>query len=296
MTRNPGAAAVPEVIDRILEPLVPSKNARAIVGVIDAGVVSIDGPHERISACLDRVSLIDENLDSLPKSGEPLGPADGHGTFVIGRILQETNDILVMSRRGVDLDGGDADTMVANWLDAFAALDPSVRPQLVNLSFYGDESEPPAGIGRALLGLLDAAPELVVVTSAGNRWTNVPPWPAAFHRDLQRHRDRVVAVGAVDTSILRPVGMSEPPRASFSNSWPGIQLWAPGVRVVGPYVRATDDGFEFCTAVWSGTSFAAATVTGALARGVAAGGNAPDVLADLASCGPVVLAADTTWA
>jgi hypothetical protein len=294
MTRNPGAATVPEVIDRTLEPLVPSKTARAIVGVIDAGVVSIDGPHPRISACLDRVSLIDENLDRMPEPGEPLSLADGHGTFVVGRILQETNDILVMSRRGLDLGDGDADAVVAARLDAFTALDPSLRPQVVNLSFYGEETEPPAGIARALLALLDAASTLVVVTSAGNRWTDVPPWPAAFHRDLERHRERVVAVGAVDTSILRPLGVSDPPRASFSNSWPGIQLWAPGVRVV-PHVRATAGGFEFCTAVWSGTSFAAATVTGALARGVAAGGKAPDVLDDLVRSGPVVLASDTTW-
>jgi hypothetical protein len=294
-TRNPGAATVPEVIGLPLAPLVPAKDFRAIVGVIDAGVVSIDGPHPRISACLDRVSLIDDNLDRLPEPGGELSLADGHGTFVVGRILQETNDVLVMSRRGLDLGSRDADTVVADWLDAFTALDPSLRPQVVNLSFYGDESEPPAGIARALLGLLDAAPEVVVVTSAGNRWTEVPPWPAAFHRDLERHRDRVVAVGAVDTSILRPLGVSDPPRASFSNSWPGIQLWAPGVRVVGPYVRSTTDGFEFCTAIWSGTSFAAATVTGVLARGVAAGGKAPDVLADLVSNGPVVLASDTTW-
>jgi hypothetical protein len=60
-------------------------------------------------------------------------------------------------------------------------------------------------------------------------------------------------------------------------------------------VRSTPDGFEFCTAIWSGTSFAAATVTGVLARGVAAGRKAPDVLADLVSDGPVVLASDTTW-
>ncbi|MEV4623927.1 S8/S53 family peptidase [Asanoa sp. NPDC049573] len=294
MTRNPGAATLPEVIDRTLEPLIPSATARALVGVIDAGVVSIDGPHPRISACLDRVSLVDENLDTLPKGGE-LGPSDGHGTFVIGRILQETSDVQIMSRRGLDAEGFDADTMVATRLAAFTALDPSVRPQVVNLSFYGAETEPPEGIGHALLDLLDAAPDLVVVTSAGNRWTSVPPWPAAFHRDLLRHRDRLVAVGAVDTSIRWSPDLREPPRASFSNFWSGIQLWAPGVRVVGPYVRAKDDAYEFCTAVWSGTSFAAATVTGVLARGVQSGERAPDVLADLASHGPVVLAADTAW-
>jgi hypothetical protein len=294
MTRNPGAATLPEVVGVILEPFVPSGEQHATVGVVDTGVVSLGGPHARISACLDRVSLIEENLDHVPAAGE-LSLADGHGTFVIGRILLETPDVLIMSRRGLDTADLDNDAVVAARLDEFAALDPSLRPQVVNLSFFGDEDEPPVRIGNALLGLLDAAPDLVVVTSAGNRATSVPPWPAAFHRDLQRHRDRVVAVGAVDTSVLQRPGMPQPPRASFSNTWPGIQLWAPGVRVVGPHVRTTGEGVEFCSAVWSGTSFAAATVTGVLARGVQAGGKAPDVLADLVSHHPVVLAADTSW-
>jgi hypothetical protein len=296
VTRNPGAATWPEVVDRQLDAFRPSSSdTRAVVGVIDTGVVSLDGPHERISPFLDRVSLVEENLDRLPEDGK-LSLADGHGTFVIGRILREAgDDVLVMSRRGVDVDGNDADPIVARHLDDFRNLDPSVRPQVVNLSFYGVDTEAPAAIGRALLDLLDAAPDLVVVTSAGNRWTDMPPWPAAFHRDLERHRDRVVAVGAVDTSILEQVGLPGPPRASFSNTWERIGLYGPGVRVAGPYVRYTGDGYEFCTAVWSGTSFAAATVTGVLAAGIRPGRTARDVLADLVSTKPAVVLGVDGW-
>src|ERR1700754_5119478 len=102
-TRNPGAAILPEVVDVRLEPLAPEGKPRAIVGVIDTGVVSIDGPHKRISACLDDDSRCAENLDTLPPDGRMTMP-DGHGTFVIGRILQETSNVLVKSRRGVDTD------------------------------------------------------------------------------------------------------------------------------------------------------------------------------------------------
>ncbi|MEV0720900.1 S8/S53 family peptidase, partial [Asanoa sp. NPDC050611] len=285
MTRNPGGVTWPEPVDRALDAFTPSTaDTRAIVGVIDTGVVVIDGPHERISPCLDRLSLFEENQDQLPPDGD-LALADGHGTFVIGRILREAGDVVVMSRRAVDTEKNGDDKLVARHLTYFAGLDPVQRPQVVNLSFYGVESAAPTEIGDALLTLLDAAPDVVVVTSAGNRWTDEPPWPAAFHRDLKRHGERVVAVGAVDTSILRPLGESTPPRASFSNTWPRIQLWAPGVRVLGPHVRYVDNRYQFCSAVWSGTSFAAATVTGRLAAGVRDGWTAPDVLAGLVSEG-----------
>jgi subtilisin family serine protease len=257
--------------------------------------VTLDGPHPAISPRLDRLSLITENLDCLPPDGK-LGLTDGHGTFVVGRILHEADDVQVMSRRGADTGEFDADTAVARHLRAFAALEPEGRPQVVNLSFYGVETSPPVEIGRALLELLDAAPDLVVVTSAGNRWVSEPPWPAAFHRDLERHKERVVAVGAVDTSILEPVGLSTPPRASFSNTWAGIQLWAPGVRVSGPHVRFAQDRYEFCTSVWSGTSFAAATVTGVLAAGIRPGrSTARDVLDDLVGAEPVVVLGVDGW-
>jgi subtilisin family serine protease len=53
-----------------------------------------------------------------------------------------------------------------------------------------------------------------------------------------------------------------PRRASFSSRWPGIDVYASGTRVLGPTVWDGVAGWGR----WSGTSFAAATVSGILAR------------------------------
>jgi thermitase len=103
-------------------------------------------------------------------------------------------------------------------------------------------------------------PGVLIVASAGNLGTAEPVYPAAF--------DGVVAVGAV-THDLRP--------APFSSHGAWVTCSAVGVGVVSTFVRGTgppepdpahpDQVFGADPwAMWSGTSFSAPQVSGAIAR------------------------------
>jgi subtilisin family serine protease len=124
-------------------------------------------------------------------------------------------------------------------------------PDIVNLSFGGytdDDDAPPLAVAIERM-LADT----VIVASAGNSGSPRPSYPAAL--------DGVVAVGAVG-----PSG-----RAWFSNYGGWVDACAPGIDVVSTYFanhtetsppERVFDGW----AAWSGTSFAAPKVVGALAR------------------------------
>jgi subtilisin family serine protease len=136
--------------------------------------------------------------------------------------------------------------------------------RLVNLSFYGldpDENPEPPLIRKALEDLFQVWPDVLVVAAAGNRGKDSRVYPAAFNQDFEQ----VIAVGALDTSVSVE---AQPLKASFSNCWNGIDVYAPGVLVLGPTVwhQEPSPGQTFTGwCLWSGTSFAAATVTGMLA-------------------------------
>jgi subtilisin family serine protease len=249
--------------------------SRFVVGVIDTGVlVGNDGQAHPFLRRRLRATWT-ENTDR-PTDGR-LGPHDGHGTFVAGLIharaptatLDVRNALDDAPNRAGDRPGTDDirsnDGRVADQIRALTEVD---ELKLVNLSFFGDgapEPEPPPEIRDALRDLFDRRPEVLVVTAAGNRWTAEPTFPARFKEEFEQ----VIAVGAVDDTVT-PVPGLPLPRASFSSYWAGIDLYAPGVRVLGPYVSgrfstdaAAQDFTGWCR--WSGTSFAAATVTGLLA-------------------------------
>ncbi|WP_260615393.1 S8 family serine peptidase [Microbispora sp. KK1-11] len=112
---------------------------------------------------------------------------------------------------------------------------------LENTTFGGHtfDDAPPLGLAEALTGFP------AVVACAGNTASSRPFWPAAL--------PGVVAVGALDGDA----------RAGFSAYGPWVDVWAPGVGLVSSFL---DYGDFHGYAAWSGTSFAAAVVTGALAR------------------------------
>src|SRR3712207_3744352 len=137
--------------------------------------------------------------------------------------------------------------------------------------------DPPLIISRAVELL---TPEMVIVAAAGNHGDpklNGPDspvdqrascWPAALAM--------VEAVGA--DNDRRP-----PEIASFSPQVRWTAFQAPGEHVVGPYLRGpvrvytreqgiVNTEFPDGWARWSGTSFAAGTVTGRLARMTARNG------------------------
>ncbi|WP_432477215.1 S8 family peptidase [Nocardioides sp. GXQ0305] len=183
--------------------------------------------------------------------------AAGHATFVAGLVLQEAPGCVVAARQ-VLADDGSADSwsvareIVAHGQDGLDVLN-------LSLFCHTEDGEAPLVLARAI----DRLPsETVVVAAAGNYGKegtldgpDRPAWPAAL--------DGVIAVGATDdagkTAPFSPAGV------------PWVDALAPGVNRVSTYLDGTvtfDKGdplrFEGL-ASWSGTSFAAASVSGAIA-------------------------------
>lgn len=242
-----------------------------VVGVVDTGVVHRDDEHhgEAHPWIASRLVASDGQDDELPKPGGLLEPASGHGTFVAGMILKEAPAARIRMVAGLP-GGGESEETVAAAIQGLA--DAGVT--LINLSFSGDTArggdDPPVALGAVLSCLPD---DVVVVAAAGNFGDSRKVWPAAF--------ERVIAVGAVDD---QPADFLH--RAPFSNYGPWVDVYAGGAFVLGPYCwhrEVEEQGgclLDYCWhgetvrdpqhyrgwARWSGTSFAAATVSGAIAR------------------------------
>ena len=220
------------------------------IGVIDTGVVLVDDrPHPFLQG---HDVGFEANIDMLDLGD----PADsyGHGTFVAGVILREAPSARIHMKASLDVATGKwEDRLVA---DAIIALGEA-GVTLINLSFCGDafETETPEVIVNALKGL---GSEVVVVAAAGNFGTGNPVFPAAVGLDGTGGNPRVIAVGAVD--IHKSVNQLE--IADFSGWGKWVHAFANGRRVFGPH---KDSGWI----LWSGTSFACATVTGRIAAEMA---------------------------
>jgi subtilisin family serine protease len=185
-----------------------------------------------------------------------LDPVAGHGTFIAGIVSRLAPGCRVIVHPVLTGFGDGRESVVASVLRSYAG-----RVDLVNLSFGTYTPYLPLAVARAVravqrgIGRLqeEGAPPrpAVVVASAGNDGTWVAPFPAVL--------PDVVAVAA-----LGPAGP-----AWFSNYGPWVRACAPGVEVVSTFFldTKTDDGRPFDGwACWSGTSFAAPVVVGALAR------------------------------
>lgn len=238
------------------------------VAVIDTG---IDG-HERGDGWLGSVARVpvddpsthgnEANVDLLdiqPHDGL-LDFAAGHGTFVAGVVAQVAPTAEIAVYRA--LRGGGA----GSELEVACALVRAVKngAQVVNLSLGGQTrfDQPSLALEAALdeIGVLEKqnGEEVLVVAAAGNYGDSVPTWPAAFRR--------VVAVGAL-TADLRPTPWSS------RGFW--VDCSTVGEGVLSTFVEGTES-YEFTAepdtfgpdafAHWSGTSFAAPQVAGAVAR------------------------------
>ncbi|CAA9393201.1 MAG: hypothetical protein AVDCRST_MAG75-1685 [uncultured Propionibacteriaceae bacterium] len=226
------------------------------VGVLDTGI------HSHAWLAGSWTAGIDDTVTSPADSF-----ADGHATFITGLVLSQAPGATVRVRKV--LENGTANSWdVAKAIVEFgnSGLD------VLNLSFacYTEDGEQPMALAAAI-DRLD--PNLVVVAAAGNHGeagkedgftkadNDKPAYPAAF--------DDVIAVGAAN---------DDGKRASFSpNGW-WLDLNAPGDKVTSTYLPEVKPGkggstikFRDSFARWSGTSFAAALVTGAVAAKIEPG-------------------------
>jgi membrane-anchored mycosin MYCP len=229
-----------------------------------------------------------DDLLEIPSSGDLPAP-EGHATFIAGLILQQAPGARLIVHRAM---GPQALGKVWDVAKAMVQVaDKGVH--ILNLSFgcYTDDGQPPLILAKAVQRL---SRDVLLVAAAGNHgdieelrakgdpaaaaaWMKnindtTPVWPAAF--------PEVTAVGATDAS-------GDP--APFSPNVPWVDVTARGVGVKSTYLKGpvrlshpapgsnptqAFDGF----AAWDGTSFAAGTVSGAIAARIRPGCDARQAL------------------
>lgn len=230
-----------------------SAYAPVTVAVIDTGIVAA----QRTDGWLTDVVRSADNedaLDVLPTPNDLLDLGAGHGTFAAGIVQQICPTAQIRVYRAMDTDGlGKEDAAAAAMVQA--VLDGA---QILNLSL-GTQSVadvPPVAFRCALERITRIAPETLIVAAAGNGGNDRPVWPAAFKQ--------VVAVGAL-TAALQP--------AEWSSRGVWVDCSTVGEGIVSTYVKgqelAVRGGSVFgddAWALWSGTSFTAPQIAGAVAR------------------------------
>jgi membrane-anchored mycosin MYCP len=250
-----GGNGYPDPVDRA--PIPPRRfgaldQERVRVGVVDTGMYSHPDLAGRWSHAGGRI------IDPL----EPCHPA-GHGVFIAGIIAKRAPNCQLEVFGVLDEVYGRAS--VWEVAKAIAALAASCQVLNLSLSCFTHDDDPPFALRRAIERV---GPDVVVVAAAGNHGHVAPgdvlsptsqSWPAAF--------DRVVAVAAHDGGRVPPW--------SFQGPW--VRLLAPGVDVTSCYLKGdvsiryggNDSGDPIKKfagyASWSGSSFSAANVSGAIA-------------------------------
>ncbi len=224
-----------------------------------------------------RVGILDTKLFAHPNlAGAFLAPADGQLQFLSGIPFAGEGHATFVS--GLVHAQAPAADLVINWFlneNQLSALTWDTAKKLawfigrgldvVNLSFGSRtaDGKPPFALSRAIERL---SADTLVVASAGNHGDSGHPkdvmWPAAL--------PGVISVGAVDHNGVR---------APFSPNLPWIHSTAPGVELLSTYLFGhvklpseepeTKEFFGFARG--SGTSFAAATVTGKIAAATVPG-------------------------
>ena len=226
----------------------------ADVIVLDTGLAGTnDLPVFLQSGVVTAAALGDVDVPDL-NNDQWLDPAAGHGTFIAGIIERIAPGCVVEVRRVLGPQGEGVESEIVNAINDIAlGANP---PAFLNLSFGGYVWEMAPMLSDAVLRAQQHG--IVVVASAGNDGTCRPSFPAAI--------PGVVSVGAI--------GPDGP--AWFSNYGSWVRACAPGMDVVSSFF-AEFDGLEVPSAgsdidhfrswaMWSGTSFSAPVVVGALVR------------------------------
>jgi thermitase len=186
----------------------------------------------------------------------------GHGTFAAGCVRQIAPNCEIEVYRYTGPDGIGTDVAAADMLIK-AADESAGRRLIINASFGAPavDGTPPPALREAVEYIAKNYPQVLIVASAGNDGSDQPLYPAAFPQAQVR------AVGALNPD-LSP--------AAFSNHGAWVHCSAVGVGVVSTFVQgklppqadlgvADLDFLANSWATWSGTSFTAPQVSGAVA-------------------------------
>jgi subtilisin family serine protease len=183
----------------------------------------------------------------------------GHGTFVTGCLQQVAPESTIVVYRAVDTEGMGTSYDVAQAI--IRAAEDGADIIHMSLGTMTVDNLPPLPFILAMDTAVKARPHLLVVASAGNTGLDTPMFPAAMKG--------VVGVGAL-AADLTP--------APWSNHGFWLTCSAVGVGITSTFVRGderhTDATGGVVTqhfghnawAIWSGTSFSAPQIAGAVAR------------------------------
>jgi hypothetical protein len=231
----------------------------AKVAIIDTGIAA----EIRADGWLSRVPRAG-NVDPLDRFPLPAGDGHldfdaGHGTFVAGVVQQVAPGAEITVYRALDSDGLASEVTVA--CEMIRAVKEGA--QIVNLSLGGHtlDNAPPVALQAALETITEwehhTGREVLIVAAAGNYADTTPCWPAAF--------PRVVSVASLAPDM-------SPSQSSSRGSWVTCSTIGQGLRSTFVEGRESNlvnpEPHDFgpdSWAVWSGTSFTAPQITGALA-------------------------------
>jgi Subtilase family len=237
----------------------PPEGDHIPIAIVDTGITA----EQRSDGWLESIQRSNSNvdpLDILPAGGDGLLDLfAGHGTFAAGVIQQVEPSARIRMYRALLADGLGDDVDVA--IAMVRAVEEGARILNLSLGTQTVHGEYPIAMQVALEIIDQRIPhgdEVVVVAAAGNFGTDAPCFPAAFRR--------VVAVAA-----LTPDGRG----AEWSNRGFWVQLSTVGEGILSTYVEGTEPSeIDFrpetfgkdAFALWSGSSFAAPQIVGAIAR------------------------------
>lgn len=238
----------------------PQKSTPPVVAVLDSGISNAGRTDGYLGANIVPADV--DPLDIFPVVG--LLDADaGHGSVVVGIVQQVVPPATVGSYRVADSDG------ITTSFDVAAKMRLAVQQgaTILNLSLGTgtEDGNPPIALEDVVDELLQNNPEVLIVCAAGNDASTAKVWPAAF---AETHAN-VVAVAALDAA-------GAPAPWSSHGSW--VTCSTIGEGIASTYVVGTEDGPLIGDptpdtfhppnpwAVWTGTSFAAPQIAGAVAR------------------------------
>jgi subtilase family protein len=255
-------ATPPEPTEESEPPPDPAGEGHATVAILDSG---IDPTHPWFGSRVSDRGPVDVDATDVFAPQGSLDWDAGHGTFIAGIVRGRAPGARILVRRVMREGGVVDDVSLAQTIRSLAGE----RVDVLNLSLGGytaDDLPPPET--AAAIRTLDAG--TVVVAAAGNAANGCRPfWPAAV--------GSVLAVGSLD---------ADGAPSWFTNWGEWVDACAQGEDVLGPFVTWSgpvddDPGFEWPLppgprtftgwARWSGTSFAAPQLAGAIAAAMLAG-------------------------
>lgn len=241
----------------------PPGNPPIQVAVIDTGLGT-----PRTDKWLQ--GLTNPELDDLypnPTYPDPklprLGLGAGHGNFVAGIVQQVEPSTDIRMYKGLDVDGLGEDTEVGKKIEQAARE----GAKIINLSLGTRtvDDKPPPGIEAGIRRAIGINKNILIVCAAGNFGDTTKVWPAAFSLDFPKN---VVSVAGLDAQGRKP-------KHEWSSHGDFVQFSTKGEGIASTYVKGIEDPiidnppdkfFDNAWAVWTGTSFAAPQIVGAVAK------------------------------